>query len=572
MSRWASSIARSTDRPARRPARASSRLAPSPTVSSTSMPCTVGPTTSSCAAARTRASAAAARTISGPMPRTSPSVTASRGRSVTTRRGSARRRGGERRQVDRLAADRDVALLAEGVEVAPHTARLGEAGADLLLDLGKSHVAALLDRVDLSDDDLDRNVGVAWDVEHDDLLRLLSLERLLVLLRQPGAREGREQRGLLSTPVVVVLLRKRVERCAGAPSGGYAVALQARSGDVGGVDLGRDEDVARLDLAGIDAIDADDVVAERGLDDGAERSRDERVVAEQVPVELGHHLSTTSPAEITAVHARSRVGGLALGDRLEVGASLDLGEQRLGVHSRTVLRLGGRTWGDDDLSPGDARLTLGEIVLALLERLLHLGVGDVQRHELPVLAQLARRPREQLVAADSISDEAPILLGRAIAGFRELRLEFGVAAEPAADRLELLVHGAVDVGVRNLGLELLRLLEQQLFVDQLVERRDRCGAERRGIRGNRHAALRLRDETLPEIRLGDDHVVDDGDNPVERNGPRRGNGGGDGSGRLATRLRGGRLLRRERGGRQSEQHGGSGESDSHILEVPAARP
>src|SRR5215218_4066053 len=209
MSRWASSIARSTDRPARRPARASSRLAPSPTVSSTSKPGSVGPTSSSSAAARTRASAAAARTISGPMPRTSPSVTARRGRSVTTRSGSARGRGGERRQVDRLAADRDVALLAQSVEITPHPARFGEAGANLLLDLGEGHVAALLHRVDLRDHDLDRDVGVAGDVEHDDLLRLLPLERLLVLLRQPSAREGREQRGLLPAPVVVILLRER---------------------------------------------------------------------------------------------------------------------------------------------------------------------------------------------------------------------------------------------------------------------------------------------------------------------------------------------------------------------------
>src|SRR5688572_11543284 len=135
-----------------------------------------GPTRCSSAAARTRLSATAAETISGPMPRTSPSVTASRGRWLTIGSRSARGRGGgdgQRRQRDRLGPHRDVRLLLERIEVAAHAARFGETRADLLLQLGERHVAARLHRVDLRDDDLHWNVRVAGYIEHDDVLRLL---------------------------------------------------------------------------------------------------------------------------------------------------------------------------------------------------------------------------------------------------------------------------------------------------------------------------------------------------------------------------------------------------------------
>src|SRR5450759_4740747 len=98
-----------------------------------------GPTTTKVAAARTAGSASAALTISGPIPRTSPSVTASRGSVASAEpralMGSVGRRAGAiedaRRQVRALQRHhRDVYRLPLRIDVPAHLRHLLKIGAD----------------------------------------------------------------------------------------------------------------------------------------------------------------------------------------------------------------------------------------------------------------------------------------------------------------------------------------------------------------------------------------------------------------------------------------------------------
>src|SRR4051794_30371138 len=100
--------------------------------------------------------------------------------------------------------------------------------------------------------------------------------------------------------------------------------------------------------------------------------------------------------------------------------------------ARAILRRGGRARRDDDLPPGDARLALGQIALALVERFLNFGVGDVGRHQLSILTQLPRGAGEHLVAADAVGDESLVLVGSAVARLGELGFELRLVREAAA--------------------------------------------------------------------------------------------------------------------------------------------
>ena len=117
-----------------------------------------------------------------------------------------------------------------------------------------------------------------------------------------------------------------------------------------------------------------------------------------------------------------------------------------------------------------------------------------------------------------------------------------------ADLLELLVHGARDVGIGNLDLEVLGLLQEELLVDELVDDAYHERAEARAVGGERDPFLALRNEALLQIRLRDDHVADDGDDAVELNQLL---GGARGlqrrrRGRLRAKRGAGRRLRRPR--------------------------
>ena len=100
--------------------------------------------------------------------------------------------------------------------------------------------------------------------------------------------------------------------------------------------------------------------------------------------------------------------------------------------------------------------------------------------------------------------------------------------------VKVVFHGAVHVGVGNLDLELLRLLQDQLFVHQLVERRERRRAKRRAVVGYRHARLGLGDQPLAQVRLRDDDVTDDGDDAVERDDTGARDDGASGRGRASA--------------------------------------
>jgi hypothetical protein len=121
----------------------------------------------------------------------------------------------------------------------------------------------------------------------------------------------------------VVLLGERIERCTAPPRSGHAVGQLSTARDVGGIDLGANEDVTRLDLTRLNPIDADDVEAIAGLDDGADLAGRK---TENPPLECRDHLTAARPTEIAA-NVLARVHRLTLRDRLEVPTTFDLGEE-----------------------------------------------------------------------------------------------------------------------------------------------------------------------------------------------------------------------------------------------------
>ncbi len=70
-----------------------------------------------------------------------------------------------------------------------------------------------------------------------------------------------------------------------------------------------DEDMACLHFGGFDTIDSDDVVAEHGLDHGAEHARAKR---EHPLLELRNHHSTSVPAKVATHLASALVHRLVL--------------------------------------------------------------------------------------------------------------------------------------------------------------------------------------------------------------------------------------------------------------------
>src|SRR5215467_929567 len=123
-------------RPAKRPASpAEPPGVHEPVCSATSMPIPApdGPTKMRSAASRTSRDAAAFSMISGPIPRTSPRVTASRAlRSTFTPEsgllGFLRFGHFGGLAVQRVVANRDVRLLLQHVDVSPYAAAIGEIG------------------------------------------------------------------------------------------------------------------------------------------------------------------------------------------------------------------------------------------------------------------------------------------------------------------------------------------------------------------------------------------------------------------------------------------------------------
>ena len=207
-----------------------------------------------------------------------------------------------------------------------------------------------------------------------------------------------------------MLLRERVEWRARLPQSRDRVRFGVRPREIGRVELGSDENVSRLDLAGGDAIDADDVITERALEDLAQLSRWKRP---DPPLELGDVLTAARPTEIAAGLLRRRIHRLALREQREITAALDLGENRFRLRAGDILRDERRLWRDDDLAEGDRCRLLRKRRAAPLERLLDVAVAHVRRNDLVVLAELLHGALHRLVAPHLLDEHAPILLGSA---------------------------------------------------------------------------------------------------------------------------------------------------------------
>src|SRR4051812_1049920 len=141
-----------------------------------------GPTTVKLARPEISRSASAAAMISGPMPRGSPTVIASRGRLMLV---SATRREREdpHRFLRAVRVRAHVHRLSLRIDVLPHLADLLELRANARLDFVVAVIAGLGDRCDLRDDELvvaDRG----WNREGDDRILLHVLESRLITRRQ----------------------------------------------------------------------------------------------------------------------------------------------------------------------------------------------------------------------------------------------------------------------------------------------------------------------------------------------------------------------------------------------------
>src|SRR3569833_316955 len=456
----ASATARSMARPANRPA--SAALPPRtqcPVLSSGSTPVPCGPTKTSVAASRTCGCAAAFSTISGPIPRASPSVTARTGLSacsVTRWLWSF---------VRSVQSHGDVRLLAKRVDIAAHATALGQSSTHGGLRLGERHFTGLVDREQLSNDEL-RNVRTqarAWNLEDRDVVDLFVGERILIAERQAVAHPWRQQARLFATGVVVILLRQRVERRAVLQQHTHAVGERVRACDVRRIHLGHDQDMVGLDLTDLNAVDADDVVARGGRDHRARltglQPLHERP-AEEIALELRPRLTTTQPAKIAARVLRLNVHRLALRDALEVAAGTNLGEQRLSLHASDFLvrRGGGRR--DDDLVPGDRRRLWAEERFRTLELRGDLLVGDVDWNDLAVLLKLPKDALVQVLTAELLHQVLAIVLGRTERRLGQLIPELRFVREVRADLADLAVDVTGDVGVRHFDLQVARFLKQ----------------------------------------------------------------------------------------------------------------
>src|SRR5579862_8791174 len=173
--RSASSTARTIAPPARRPAFAMDcRGAHVPVSSSACAHVPAGPTITSSAAPLTRSFPRRAATISVPMPRGSPSVTASRGRMRLGYDGFGRRPIGDRHRVE---IHGDVRLAAKPIQEPAQRALLLKLLTDLVPELRQRVLAALVRALDARHDELAHVGDLRGDGEHDDVSRLLAVKR-----------------------------------------------------------------------------------------------------------------------------------------------------------------------------------------------------------------------------------------------------------------------------------------------------------------------------------------------------------------------------------------------------------
>src|SRR5262249_7725568 len=127
------------------------------------------------------------------------------------------------------------------------------------------------------------------------------------------------------------------------------------------------------------------------------------------------------------------------------------------------------------------------------------GVGDVDRDDLAILLELGQNAVTRGLAPVLIHQVAPEVIGRAERGLLQLRAELlFVVLEHRARFSQLAIDLRRDVGVRDRDLEILRLLNDQLVPNHVVERLALDLA-------SSGAVLRLRD--LFSLDLGNDGVA-----------------------------------------------------------------
>src|SRR2546425_7985350 len=226
-------------------------------------------------------SASAFSTTSGPIPRGSPSVTASRGR--------------------RLETDVDVRGATQQVEMVLDGELLAQAVPDAILHLVEPQLALgkALQQLEHHEPRPPRSGG---DFEH----RLqpgngVLTDRLLVIGRQLGQGEGVSQLGLAR---VGVATGQRVERRAVGERVVHRIGLTPGDGDLRRGNGGLDQDVARQDLRRLRALHLNDVEAELGahhVGDGA------RPQAERDVLELLDHHAAAEPPQRAALLPRDAV-------------------------------------------------------------------------------------------------------------------------------------------------------------------------------------------------------------------------------------------------------------------------
>ena len=111
---------------------------------------------------------------------------------------------------------------------------------------------------------------------------------------------------------------------------------------------------------------------------------------------------------------------------------------------------------------------------------------------------------------------APILFGRSQTCLRELGTKFGLRRETSLHIANLAIGRRIQLVVRHFDLELLRLLQQELFVDHRVERLQLVVTTLCRIGGRLHAPLLILEQTLAKIEARDRLIANDADDPIER--------------------------------------------------------
>lgn len=185
-------------------------------------------------------------------------------------------------------------------------------------DIGERPLAAGVDRSDLQDGPLlPDGPGDGQPDRTDDVTGLGILERAPILLGQPVLREIGQRAALLR---IAVCLYQRVGVGARAQGLGDLLGGRACSLVILLRDLRLDQDVPCESLASAHALDADDVVPERGLDEAAGLTG---IELEQRVLEAGQELAAADPAQLAASLPGGRVVGKLTGDPREALARVE---------------------------------------------------------------------------------------------------------------------------------------------------------------------------------------------------------------------------------------------------------